>query len=142
MGIRSLVLCSIAAAALSLASPALADVPNPTSGSGGSGTTTGAGGSPFDPGCTVAREQTQAAGRTCQTCDRSTTACSNLGNDYHQVCLSSATVAVYCNGPLGQTPQDQNVACSVSRPGAWSSFAAGGALAVAAALMMRRRKAR
>ena len=140
MGIRSLVLLSFVAA-FSLASSARADVPNPTTGSGGStsSSTAGAGGaaSTYDPNCSAAAEA--VAGTTCMACDP-TSSCSGLGKDFNLVCQSSAKAAVYCNGPSRNSYTDQNVACSVSVPGGAWSGAAAGAFAAAVALMMRRRR--
>lgn len=146
MGIRSLVLLSIVATAFSLAPAARADVPNPTTGSGGSkssSASSGQGGASngYDPNCTIAEEQIE--GTTCQSCDPTTSACGNLGKDYNPVCQASATFAVYCNGPKRTTPSDQNVSCAVSVPGHATGLAAGGALAAFAALTalgMRRRR--
>ena len=141
MSIRSLVLLSFVAA-FSLAPSARADVPNPTTGSGGStssSTTAGAGGAAagYDPSCNAVSEA--VAGSTCKACDP-TSSCS-FGSDYNLVCQSSAKAAVYCNGPKRTGYSDQNVACSVSMPGgSWGGAAVGGALAFAAAVMMRRRR--
>lgn len=141
MGFRSLVLFSIFAAAVSVAPSARADVPNPTTGSGGStsSATTGAGGaaSKYDPECSVDTEQ--VAGSTCQECDP-TKGCS-VPKDYNLVCQRSATAAVYCNGPNRNQFSDSNVACSVALPGgSWSGAVAGGALAAAIAGLLRRRR--
>ena len=113
-------------------------------------TTTGGGGSsatsPYDPNCTTAAEA--VAGTTCKACDPTGTdttlgPCSNLTTPpYTLICQQSKTFSVYCNGPARTMPSDQNVAgCMVSQAnGAWSGFAAVGALAVAAALVARRRR--
>jgi len=135
MVIRSLVLLSFAAAAFSFTSSAGA------TGSGGSSTGTAGATSTDNPNCSVALDQ--VGGTTCKECDPTTSACSSLGTDYSFVCQSSTKTAVYCNGPNRASYADQNVACSVSVPGdggAWSSAAAGCALAASLALMMRRRR--
>jgi hypothetical protein len=138
MGSRSLVLFPVIAAAFTLAPSALADVPPGTGGSTTSSTAAGAGGSSADS-CVISVVMTQ--GKTCMECDPTTSACSGLGSDYHMVCQSAANKAIYCNGPNGQAPMDQNVACSVSLPrGSWRGVAAGGLLAAAAAALLRRRR--
>jgi MYXO-CTERM domain-containing protein len=138
MGFRSLVLFPVIAAAFTLAPSALADVPPGTGGSHTTTTAAGAGGA-AGTNCVVSVEMT--AGRTCMQCDPTTNACSSLGSDYHMVCQSSATAAIYCNGPNGQVPMDQNVACSVSLPGgSWRGTVAGGVLVAAAAALLRRRR--
>ena len=122
MGFRSLVLLSIVATAFSLAPSARADVPTD-------------GGNNLD--CTIQEEM--VAGTTCAMCD--TSSCSALGNTYNFVCSYSATQQIWCNGPVRDSPSDQNVAsCAVAVPGgAWSGVAAC-ALVVGAALAMRRRR--
>jgi MYXO-CTERM domain-containing protein len=157
MSIRSLVLVSVVVSALSLATSARADVPNPSTGSGGStstsassssGTTGAGGGLATDPNCSVAQQETEHAGATCEACaftgagSATTPACSSLGNTYYAACQSSSSVQVWCNGPQTLAPSDQNVAqCSVAVPGgSWSCLGGFGALAAAAALLMRRRR--
>jgi hypothetical protein len=144
MGSRSLVLFPVVAAGLTLASSAFADVMPP--GTGGSSTTSstaaGAGGShgsTNDPNCVISVVQT--AGKTCMECDPTGSACTALGKDYHQACQSAPNMAIWCNGPVGSTPMDQNVACSVSLPGgSWGGMAAGGLLVAAAAALLGRRR--
>jgi len=145
MGSRSLVLLSIFAAAVSLAPSARADVP-PADGGTTTTTTTGAGGatSGNNLNCTIPEEQ--VAGTTCQECDPSGStaavgACSALDSTFNMVCQYSSSIQVWCNGPIRDVPQDQNVAsCAVAVPGgAWSGMAAC-AIAAAAALATRRRR--
>jgi hypothetical protein len=156
MGIRSLVLLSFVAA-ITLTRSARADIPNPTTGSGSSttssssgaggstATTSGTGGSNsggfagYDPNCTIAQEST--AGSTCVECDPTGASCNALDSTYNIVCLSAKNKAVYCDGPNGSKPSDQNVACSVALPGGVpGTFAAFGALAAACALLVRRKR--
>ena len=148
MGIRSLVQLSFVAAALTLASSALADIPNPTTGTGGttssasasSAATTGGGGtSGNDPNCTVAQES--IAGTNCMECDPTTTCGSLDSNTFHLACQASAHSAVYCDGPVRDQYSDGNVACAVTLPGgAAGGLAAVGAIMAAAAWMVRRRR--
>jgi hypothetical protein len=149
MSLRSLVLLSVVATAFCAAPSALADIPNPTTGSGGStsssstgtgGSTTGAGGSTANLSCNISQEET--AGSTCQECGTGAKiSCSSLDSSYSYACQQTPTVAVWCNGPVRDEPSDQNVACSVAVPGgAWSGLAAAGALAAAVAMQLRRRR--
>jgi hypothetical protein len=145
MGSRSLVLFPIVAAALTLTSSAFADVMPPgTGGSTTSSTAAGAGGSKGstnDPNCVLSVVMT--AGKTCMECDPTGSACTALGKDYHQACQSAPNMAIWCNGPIGNMPSDQNVACSVSLPGgSWRGMAACGALVAAAAALLQRRRRR
>ncbi len=155
MGFRSLVLLSIAATALSFAPSARADVPNDgggttssssstsstsSSGAGGSSSTsTSSSGAGSYADCSI--PLVQVAGKTCYECGGSNPACSTLGNTYAFTCDESATVQIWCNGPINDVPQDQNVAsCTVTTPGSnWGGVAAC-AVATAAALAMRRRR--
>jgi hypothetical protein len=142
MRIRSLLSLCIVGAAGSLAGPALADVPNPTGSGGGTAT-----GSVLDPNCTVSLQSTN--GRTCQECDPTGSNC-NFGSDYHAFCSRTAHAQVWCNGPVPDMPQDQNVSCTVKSPGhdggdpqtpgAWGGAAAGALALVAALSMIRRRR--
>ena len=144
MGFRSLVLLSVVAAAFSLAPSARAGTGGGTSssttaaGTGGTPNAGGGGAPSAGASCTVDQEET--AGTTCQECTGS--ACTALGNTYSFVCQHTATVAVWCNGPIRTVPSDQNVAsCSVAVPGGeWSGLAA--VAVAAAALSMRRRRRR
>ncbi len=125
MGFRSLVLVSIVAAVCSLAPSARADVPPADGGD--------------NQNCTIAEEM--IAGTTCAMCNPSGSGCTNLGNTYSYVCTYSATEQVWCNGPIRDTPSDQNVAsCSVAVPGGAWSGAAACAVAAAIALATRRRR--
>jgi hypothetical protein len=155
MSTRSLVLLSFVATCFTFAPRAHADVPPATSsvtavsssatttttGAGGSTTTTtttGGGGSKNDPTCTIAQEM--VAGTTCKECDPSSS-CNTVGSDYNMVCQQSPTVQVWCNGPNRNAPSDQNVACAVAVPGGpWPGAVIAGALAFAAALVLRRRR--
>jgi hypothetical protein len=143
MSTRSLVLLSFVASAFTFAPSVRADVPNPSSSSGTTTTTssgstsTGAGGSSTNnPNCTIDVEQQD--GRTCQTCNPSST-CGSLSSDYSMVCQQSSTVQIWCNGPNENVAPDQNTTgCSVAAPGTWTGAAAAGALAIAAAMFLRR----
>jgi hypothetical protein len=117
MAIRSLALLSFVATAFCFAPSAHADVPNPTTGSGtttttststtGAGGSTGTGTTTNNPECTVAAQS--IAGSTCQECNPTGSACSDLGSDYNFACNASSTVAIWCNGPARETSSDQNV---------------------------------
>jgi hypothetical protein len=143
MGFRSLVLLSVVVSAFSLAPSARAGTGGSTSSSttatgAGGATTTGGGGAP-GAGATCTVEQEMIAGTTCQECSGS--ACTALGDTYSFVCQHTASVAVWCNGPVRTLPSDQNVAsCSVAAPGGALSGLAACAVAAAAALSMRRRR--
>jgi MYXO-CTERM domain-containing protein len=139
MSTRSLVLLSFAATAFTFSASALADVPNPSSSSSsGSTTTSGTGGSKYAADCSVAGQS--QSGTTCATCTGG--ACSSLGGDFNFVCNESATVQVWCNGPIRNVPSDQNVAgCSVSVANSpLSGAAAACGLAALAGLFLRRRR--
>jgi hypothetical protein len=91
-----------------------------------------------DPTCTIAQESTD--GTTCKECDPSSS-CGSVGNDYNMVCQRTPSVQVWCNGPKRNSPSDQNVACAVSVPGGpWPGAVVAGALALAAGLVLRRRR--
>jgi hypothetical protein len=152
MGFRSLVLLSIVTAVFSLTPPVHAQASS--SGTGGSTSASGTGGG---ANCNVAQES--IAGSTCAavTCDPS---CSGVPSGYNYVCTTSSTVQVWCNGPVRNTPSDQNVSCTVTVPGVglglglgpdggsrpqtqggpWNGVVAGSALALAIALRLRRRR--
>jgi hypothetical protein len=77
----------------------------------------------------------------CMECDPSSS-CKSLGAEFSMVCQRTPSIQVWCNGPKRTTTSDQNVACSVSVPGGAWTGAVGAALAVAGALLVRRRHAR
>lgn len=140
MRFRSLLLLPIVATVFSLAPPAHADVPAPSSSSSGTGGATTAAGTGGEANCTVAYEESAFGGSMCVevTCDPT---CSGVPSGYNQVCASSATKQVYCNGPVRDAPSDQNAACAVSMlGGSRSGVVAGGALALAIALGAWRRR--
>ncbi len=150
MSTRSFVLLSILASTFTLSPAVLADVPASTSsssssssgGTGGSGSSTnGTGGS--DPNCQV--DVYDTTGVTCQTCNPNST-CASLDSSFNLACTQSKTVQVWCNGPDQSSPSDQGASgCSVRAGHAgssdsWKGGLACGALALAAAVYLRKKR--